>query len=988
MAASGVPINASPSSADVNIIAPQTPARHLRRRSSSRYLDNLAKAALQRVSRNLNTLPALESPAPDELDGFFINDELAAPRPSPELPMLFAREGSIPPPNREETPSPRPPSIGASSPREPADIDSQAEGSEGREAGTAVNAPQRTVQSWERARADYYEDQPDVFDAIHEAIRNMRLREGGSGDDGELDSNAPNDQEDDLDEGHEHNGYMNREYDEAPEDPPTLEELAASIEELSRDFPELLINDEEIRHLDQHHGTYNSRTKEPITIRQLISLALYQIKTRGNIARATHQRYVDIVSCAMPTTKPHDIRTVQALIQRTTGIGHVLYDRCVNNCVCYAKYPTLDTCPNPNCKDPKRYDAQGRPRAQFEYIPIIHQIRLLWADPVMARHPKEWRQKLAHLQAEDSEARPDAGLPNTAELTTIMRDFWDAKLPKELIARGMLTNERDLAFYFSTDGVSLFKHGKNHAVWPLILTCFNLAPDLRFNEDKVLCLGIITGPKKPWDLDSFLVPMVNEFKQLHNGIPGVWDSSTSVSSPGLEIDPNGTGTDGGPTADEFTARAYITVIGGDQPAKDELMGLAGFASRRPCNYCLIRGTWCTKPGHMYVPLVTPEGTEKAKCHRFNPLRLVPRDHDKSFHDAQHVKAYADGATMTRSGIKKRVCFWELQSVIWPHSYTIDNMHLFYLNVAKLMRDHWRGHMFKWEKVPNAFGSAKDAPYKSSGEGYCIPPAVWQQIDADLTASRSLLPCYFGDPLRPVSEFRKAAEWKLWTQTLSPILLRRRLHDEAYQHWMGFVRAVTVATDYSISLGEIGYLRIVLAAWVEDYERIYYRYKHSRLPACRSVIHALLHVANSLQWLGPMWSNGQWTVERMCGLWTPKVKLKFLADRNLSLAILRSIQVNAMASTADIMTLNDLGQPVRLNFGLPRPEDEGILSGTHDLVPESDSDPTELSPLWDVMLAQLRILQLRALGLDSHEDARSTPRIVQVRSRLNPAPYTR
>lgn len=40
-----------------------------------------------------------------------------------------------------------------------------------------------------------------------------------------------------------------------------------------------------------------------------------------------------------------------------------------------------------------------------------------------------------------------------------LRDFWDRKLDKSLLSKGMFTDIRDVAFYFSTDGVNLFRKG-------------------------------------------------------------------------------------------------------------------------------------------------------------------------------------------------------------------------------------------------------------------------------------------------------------------------------------------------------------------------------------------------------------------------------------------------------------------------------------------------------------------------------------------------
>jgi hypothetical protein len=94
-----------------------------------------------------------------------------------------------------------------------------------------------------------------------------------------------------------------------------------------------------------------------------------------------------------------------------------------------------------------------------------------------------------------------------------------------------------------------------------------------------------------------------------------------------------------------------------------------------------------------------------------------------------------------------------------------------------------------------------------------------------------------------------------------------------------------------------------------------------------VFHALLHVADCLEWLGPMWSYAQWFTERMFALWTPKVcyfRLYFLCDppfacadmssqvklksrpsRNLSLVLLHNAQISAIRFSADLTPPDDV-----------------------------------------------------------------------------------
>jgi hypothetical protein len=65
----------------------------------------------------------------------------------------------------------------------------------------------------------------------------------------------------------------------------------------------------------------------------------------------------------------------------------------------------------------------------------------------------------------------------------------------------------DVALSFTTDGFTPFKRQK-HTAWILLIFNYNLPPDQRFQKDNILCVGIIPSPKKPWDVDSFIFPLV------------------------------------------------------------------------------------------------------------------------------------------------------------------------------------------------------------------------------------------------------------------------------------------------------------------------------------------------------------------------------------------------------------------------------------------------------------------------------------------------
>ena len=77
-------------------------------------------------------------------------------------------------------------------------------------------------------------------------------------------------------------------------------------------------------------------------------------------------------------------------------------------------------------------------------------------------------------------------------------------------------------------------------------------------------------------MNSYLRPLINEFKILEKGIE-VWDAILSA---------------------QRILHAYILVVGGDQPAREKLMGMMGQNSNSHCCYCLIKGV---HNEHTYCP---------------------------------------------------------------------------------------------------------------------------------------------------------------------------------------------------------------------------------------------------------------------------------------------------------------------------------------------------------------------------------------------------
>jgi len=139
----------------------------------------------------------------------------------------------------------------------------------------------------------------------------------------------------------------------------------------------------------------------------------------------------------------------------------------------------------------------------------------------------------------------------------------------------------DIALGLSTDGFVHFRNRKS-TCWPLILFNYNLPPEDRFHVSEIISLGIVPGPKKPIDMDSFLWPFIEEMLHLGAGI--------TVFDPLLQS--------------TFVLHAYLISVFGDIPAVSLVMQMKGHNGQYPCRFCKIQGVRVPglKATTHYVPL--------------------------------------------------------------------------------------------------------------------------------------------------------------------------------------------------------------------------------------------------------------------------------------------------------------------------------------------------------------------------------------------------
>ena len=276
-------------------------------------------------------------------------------------------------------------------------------------------------------------------------------------------------------------------------------------------------------------------------------------------------------------------------------------------------------------------------------------------------------------------------------------------------------DSREIALGLSTDGFAPFKKRK-HTCWPLIIFNYNLPPEIRFLIRHIICIGVIPGPKKPKDFDSFLWPLVEELLELTSGVRA------------FDIVANAM----------FTLRAFLILVFGDMPAISMVMRMKGHNGIIPCRMCQIKAIRI--PGAMggthYVPLDRSQHPDvqrnPAEIKKYDSGKLPLRTHAEFLNharQAQFTETTAEEERIAKStGIRGIPILSYLPSLFFPLSFPFDFMHLVFENLIKNLVLLWTGN------------------FKNLDEGsgnYIISPTIWEAIGQATAGSGSTIPSAYG-----------------------------------------------------------------------------------------------------------------------------------------------------------------------------------------------------------------------------------------------------
>ncbi len=596
----------------------------------------------------------------------------------------------------------------------------------------------------------------------------------------------------------------------------------------------------------------------------------------------------DKLQYAFPTTPVPTWKQCQSRAASLSGFKPQQYDCCVESCCCFTgPHASLKECPY--CRS-ARYDAYDKPRQVFTYLPIIPRLKAFIANSELA-------QKLRYRSYEHTQ--------NDGKIS----DVFDSAAYRSLLGRHVtvggkemswkhFSDPRDFALGLSTDGFAPFRRRKK-TCWPIILFNYNLPPEIRFHLEYILSVGVVPGPKKPTDFDSFLWPLVQELLQLALGVHA-YDSLSDTF---------------------FPLRAYLILVFGDIPAMSMVMRMKGHNGYRPCRMCNIDGVripGSRQPTH-YVPLdrsTHPDiRANAAATNTFDPTHLPLRTDAEFRQHAEEVDSAPNDASAERLskeyGVKGLPLLAMLSSLTFPHSFPYDFMHLIWENVAKNLLLLWTGN------------------YKgldTGREDYQLSPTVWEAVGTASDECGDTIPAALGPRTPNVASDKTswtADSRSMWFLYIGPVLLERRFTKQRYyRHFVDLIKLVQRCLQFEYSAEDVDFIRDGFISWVKQYERyvflelvyhltnvsdlldsIYYQHNPSRLSACPVTIHALLHIADSIVNAGPVWASWAFPMERYCSTLQPAItsrRFPFASiDRYLvnhtNLQLIRLLYTNAKES---------------------------------------------------------------------------------------------
>ncbi|EKM56335.1 uncharacterized protein PHACADRAFT_193951 [Phanerochaete carnosa HHB-10118-sp] len=294
-----------------------------------------------------------------------------------------------------------------------------------------------------------------------------------------------------------------------------------------------------------------------------------------------------------PSCEMLSFDAVKRRIEELSGIVPVYHDMCFDSCVSFTgPFEDLEQCPmcSKHCYDQAEHARSSKkvPVKRFLTNCMGPAIQAMWRSSIGAEGMSYRARCTAKImkeitrQAEHQDGNFEFSPP---ELDNYIHgtDYLEAAL------NGFI-GEDDTVLMLSLDGAQLYCN-KTFDVWIYIWVLMDRSPDTCYKKQNVYVGGVIPGPNKPKNIDSFLFPGFRHLAALMKEGLVVWNGATQRL---------------------FCSDPYIIAFGADQIGMTQMTGLVGHHGRFGHRlYCPFPGRCKDRSGHYF------QATQLPHNHRVN-----------------------------------------------------------------------------------------------------------------------------------------------------------------------------------------------------------------------------------------------------------------------------------------------------------------------------------------------------------------------------------
>ena len=605
-----------------------------------------------------------------------------------------------------------------------------------------------------------------------------------------------------------------------------------------------------------------------------------------------------------PEVKMLSYDQVKRRVSSLSGVLTWQHDMCVDSCVGFTgPYARLEECPR--CQQP-RYDPEklaksnGRtkvPQKSFTTFPIGPQLQSRWKNLRMAQKMHYRRKKTEDIFRDRD--RDDFVWDDILSGS----DYLDA------VENGTI-KDNDTVLMLSIDGAQLLRNKKSDC-WIYIWIILDLAPDERYKIRNILPGGVIPGPGKPKDLDSFLFPGLAHVSALQKEGLHIWDGYSNAAALSF---------------------LFLLLILADAVAMAELSGSVGHHGKRGCRL-LCRFFGRNKPGgsHYYPALLRPLDSDNPSSSHpdIDVNDITPVDTISYRNDLNWVLTSLTNAEYSKrrleTGIKKASIFDGLRRILeLPTCFPGDIMHQPVINLTALMFDLWcdregcrKGVHGDWD-----WAVLKGDVWKAHGKAV-ERAAPWFPRSFDRTPR---------NPAEKLSSGYKAWELLLYFYGLGPNLFYGILPEPYYRHYCKLVVGVRTFYQRRIARQQLEPAHKILLEWAAEFEHLYYQRKTERMHFVRQCVHAIIHLGPETVRVGPPSLSAQWTMERVIGVFGSLLRQPSNLFSNLREQARKVAEINAVVAMYPEIEFQTAEPRGSLNLG------QGYI-----LLGPKDTKPYSLSP---------------------------------------------